>query len=149
MKFLATLFLVIISIITHAQPSQNENFTWLLGDWHRTNNQAGKITTETWRLSEMEYRGLGVTVEGQDTVFFENMALINIENEMFLVVSTPEHEVAVHFKITAQSNESFTAENPDNDFPKKIIYKKTNQGLLATVSGGDKKIDFVFERVED
>ena len=149
MKFLAILFLATVSTMTHAQPSQNENFTWLLGDWQRTNNQAGKITMETWEFSEQEYRGLGVTVEGQDTVFFENMALTHIEDEMFLVVSTPEHGVAVHFKITAHSKSSFIAENPDNDFPKKIIYRKTNQGLLATVSGGDQKIDFVFERIED
>ena len=149
MRFLATLFLAIVSTISIAQPSQNENLTWLLGDWQRTNNQAGKVTTETWTLSEQEYHGLGVTVEGQDTVFFEHMGLTHIDNDMFLVVSTPEHEVAVHFKITAQSNESFTAQNRDNDFPKKIIYRKTDQGLLATISSGDKKIDFVFERIED
>jgi len=149
MKFLAILFLATVSTMTHAQPSQNHNFTWLLGDWQRTNNQAGKITTETWELSKQEYLGLGVTIEGQDTVFFENMTLTKIENEIFLVVSTPQHQVAVHFKITAHSKCSFVAENPDNDFPKKIIYKKTDQGLLATVSGGDQKIDFVFERIED
>lgn len=149
MKFLTTLLLATVSTITYAQPSQNENFEWLLGDWQRLNNQAGKMTTESWALSGLGYHGLGVTVEGQDTVFFENMALTHIEAEMFLVVSTPEHEIAVHFKITAQSHESFTAENPDNDFPKKIIYRKTDQGLLATVSSGDKKIDFVFERAEN
>jgi len=127
----------------------SRQFSWLLGDWQRTNNQAGKITTESWELSGQKYHGLGVTVAGSDTVFFENMNLTSIENEMFLIVNTPQHEIPVRFKITDHSNESFTAENPDNDFPKKIIYKKTKEGLLATVSSGDKKVNFVFEKADN
>ena len=148
-NFTSILLLLVITIVSCAQNNENENFSWLLGDWQRTNNQVGKTTTESWELSEQKYHGLGVTTVGQDTVFFENMTLTNIENEMFLVVSTPQHEVPVHFKITSHSNNSFTAENPGNDFPKKIIYKKTDQGLLATISSGDKKVDFAFKRADN
>ena len=150
MKILiSTLLIITITTISHAQTKDAQDFSWLLGDWQRTNNQVDEITTETWEISGQEYHGLGITLEGSDTVFFEHMTLKNIEDQMHLVVSTPEHNVAVEFKITSNDNKSFIAENPDNDFPKKIIYNKTNEGLLATISSGDKKIEFVFERISD
>jgi hypothetical protein len=143
-NFTSMILLLVITSVGCTQSIENKDFSWLLGDWQRTNNEAGQLTTESWEFSQKEYQGLGVTVVGSDTVFFENISLTNIENQMFLVVETPEHGDPVQFKITSQTNESFTAENPENDFPKKIIYKKTKEGLLATVSNDERTIDFTF-----
>jgi hypothetical protein len=148
-NFISVLLLFVITTVSCAQTNAIENFSWLLGDWQRTNNQAGKLTSESWKFSEQKYQGLGVTVVDSDTVFYENMALTNIENTLYLVVNTPQHEKPVHFKITAQSKDSFTAENPDNDFPKKIHYQKNNEGLKAIISGGGKDIEFIFKKAKD
>jgi len=45
-----------------------------VGNWQRTNNQLGKQTFEHWiKKSNSVYSGLGFTLQGQDTVFKENL----------------------------------------------------------------------------
>ncbi len=149
-NFAITLLFTLTASMTYGQATTNDSFQWLLGDWERTNNQPGKTTLESWnKVSDREYKGIGVTTQDQDTVFYEDIRLSYIGDTLFLIVSTPQHKDAVQFKITSQDEYSFTAENPDNDFPKKIEYRKSDQGLKATISGGGEEIDFLFAKVED
>ncbi len=150
-KFAITLLLILTASLSYGQTTTNHNFDWLLGDWLRTNNQPHKTTTESWeRISDKEYKGMGITIQNQDTVFYEDMRLSYVGNDMFLIVSTPDSkDDAIQFKITSQNEHSFTAENPNNDFPKKIEYRKSDQGIKAIISGGGPKIDFLFVKVED
>lgn len=51
------------------------------------------------------------------------------------------------FELTEIEQETFTCENEENEFPKKIKYSKSGKKLMAIISGEDMKIPFEFEPI--
>ena len=123
-----------------------EDFDWLLGDWLRSNDTAGKTTFEKWyKKSDQEYQGIGYTLEKQDTVFKENLRLVPLNNQWHLEV-TGVNESPTYFVVTNRTATSFISENPDNEFPKIIKYDLVGDSLKAEVSAGEMMVSFVFGR---
>ena len=131
------------------QKSTNEDFSWLLGSWQRTNEEEGRQTFEHWKKqSKHEFNGIGCTLKGGDTIWQEAMKLRKLGNHWnFEVVGKGDTESTV-FTLTEMSDESFTCENPENEFPKVISYAKTATGLKAVISGGGPDIAFDFEKID-
>ena len=124
-------------------------FDYLLGDWERTNSKAGSETFEHWKtVTATELRGHGYTLEDEDTVFNERIRLVQKKNEWQLHISGP-NETPTVFKITENDGKSFTAVNPENEFPKVIKYSYFDDVLTATISSEEMEIPFIFWRVED
>jgi len=131
---------------TNSATSRQGKFDWLLGDWKRSNDAENRQTFEYWeRDGKGEYRGTGITLEGRDTVFQEQMALQRIEGFWHLVVSGV-NEQPTHFKFSKHGEFSFQCENPENDFPKTIIYWAEDGKLNAMISDGENKVAFEFEK---
>ena len=127
--------------------SSNPNLDWILGDWQRTNDKEGKQNFENWeKISDQEYIGLGLTLQGKDTVFKENMRLIPIEGIWNLEV-TGVNEKPTLFYFTNQSKNSFVCENPNNEFPKKIEYYLEDKKLKAKISADEMEVSFDFEKI--
>ena len=85
MKKSIFLFLSIIMIACNQIPKPpgsdlDLELDWILGSWKRTNDKEGQQTFEHWKESSGEkfktYRGLGYTLQGQDTIFKEEMKLM-------------------------------------------------------------------------
>ncbi len=132
------------------QKSTNEDFSWLLGSWQRTNEEEGRQTFEHWKkLTNDEFIGIGCTLKGGDTIWQEAIKLRKLDNNWnFEVLGKGETESTV-FTLTEMSDESFTCENPENEFPKIISYAKTATGLKAVISGGGPDIAFEFEKIDE
>ncbi|WP_255497854.1 DUF6265 family protein [Flavobacterium sp. I3-2] len=127
----------------------SENFDWLLGDWKRLNNDEGNETFENWKkINDTEYLGIGFTLKNGDTISQEKMELSKTNNQWNIAVSFPTEKNATFFKVTQIEKNSFTCENEQNDFPKKIHYWIENQNLKAIISNDEMEIDFVFERLK-
>jgi hypothetical protein len=123
-------------------------FDWLLGNWHRSNEQEGKETFEHWtKVSDTEYIGLGYTMMENDTIWKEDIRLIRAENGWVFQVTVPEESQPVLFRLTNADAESFTCENAENDFPKLIRYYKNGDNINAMISGGGMEIPFEFARL--
>lgn len=140
------LYFLILILLTSCNSSQETEFDWLLGNWERTNDAKGNTTYEYWtKKSDTEYIGLGCTLKEKDTVFKENIHLIkNKEQWVFKVIGV--NEAPTLFPITSLTKTSFTCENPENEFPKKIIYTSKNGNLNAVISAGENKISFLFKK---
>ena len=124
--------------------SPTDNIDWIVGNWKRVNDQPNKSTFEKWqKLSSGQYLGIGYTMENKDTVFREDLALIKINGVWNLKVSGV-HDHSVLFPFTKQSKSEFLCENPENDFPKMIYYRRENDRLQATISAGNDKVEFIF-----
>jgi hypothetical protein len=122
---------------------------WLEGTWNRTNVKPGRNGNEHWtKMSETELNGLGLTMKGQDTVSLEKLKLMIKDANIFYVADVPENKGPVYFRLTEVSETSFSCENPDHDFPKKIIYQRDGKKLKATISGNGRSIDYFFEKVQ-
>lgn len=139
-------FLLLILLFVSCNSSQEAQFDWLLGNWERTNDTKGNKTYEYWtKKSNTEYIGLGCTLKEKDTVFKENIHLIKDKEQwVFKVIGV--NETPTLFSITSLNKTSFTCENPENEFPKKIIYSSENGNLKAVISAGETQIPFLFKK---
>lgn len=125
----------------------NGSFDWLLGNWKRTNEAEGLQTFEHWKkINENEFNGHGFTLKASDTVWQESIKLIKIEKQWNYIVKLHDAKTSTIFKVTKIEMNSFTCENPDNEFPKKIRYTKVEKGINSVISGGGKVILFQFAR---
>lgn len=124
--------------------AQEEDFGWIVGGWSRVNNKEGIRTYEYWdKFSEYNYKGLGCTLRGKDTIFKEVLVLQKKRSNWELVVLGVNDEPTV-FKVTKIDSASFECVNELNDFPKKIAYQKIGKQLKAVISDEDKDIVFKF-----
>ena len=127
---------------------ESENFDWLLGKWKRLNEVEGKETFENWeKIKETEYLGIGFTMQKNDTINQEKMRLININGKWNLIVKIPQESESITFNGISHTENEFTCENNENDFPNKIKYWKNGERINAMVSGGKMEIPFEFEKL--
>lgn len=126
------------------------NFDWLLGEWERLNEEEGRKTFENWKkISDTEYSGIGFTMQSGDTVKQEKIQLINTSEKWNLTVRTPEETESTIFKMISHSENEFTCENIEIDFPNKIRYWKNGDKINASVSNSEMEISFEFKKLNN
>lgn len=132
----------------NTQPMVLNEFEWIIGKWERTDIKAGQRAFEEWvPVSDVLYTGKGWTMEGQDTLFAENLRLFVYENKYFYEAEVAHNSSAVRFEIVAWSDTSFESVNPAHDFPTNIDYTYDASGkLIATISDQEKEIHFQFHK---
>tara|TARA_R110001583_G_scaffold54526_1_gene166778 strand:+ start:640 stop:1134 length:495 start_codon:yes stop_codon:yes gene_type:complete len=129
---------------------KSENFDWLLGKWKRLDEVEGKETFENWKkIKETEYSGIGFTMQNGDTIKQEKIRLIKTSGKWNLTVKVPEESESITFNGVSHNENEFTCENNEIDFPNKIKYWKNENKINATVSGGEMKISFEFEKLDN
>ena len=113
----------------------------------RTNEAEGLQTFEHWRkINDNKLVAIGFTLKESDTVWQESIKLIKTEDQWNYIVELQDAKTPTVFKVTKIEMASFTCENPDNEFPKKIRYTKVEKGINAVTSGDGKVILFQFVR---
>ena len=138
-------------LVAQAQtPTQIGDLGWLVGSWKRTNNKPGQRGNERWIIDpDIGLRGYGVTTKGNDTLFIEKMRIVPGDNQaLYFVADVIENPKPVYFRITAIHQNDFTCENPDNDFPKQISYRRKIKQLDVTISGNGKSMDYHFVKID-
>ena len=129
---------------------KSNNFDWLIGKWERLNEEEGKNTFENWeKISNTEYSGIGFTMQNGDTIKQEKIQLINTGEKWNLTVKVPEEMESISFKMTNHSENEFTCENTEIDFPNKIRYWKNGDKINASVSNTEMEIQFEFKKLDD
>lgn len=131
------------------EPSQDfKKLEWLVGTWNRTNiSKPGRSSHERWeKTGEYNLRGYGVTMQGSDTVFLEKIAILIRDKSLYYVADVPENKQPVYFKLIEITDTGFVCENPEHDFPKRLSYQINGVNLKAQISGGDKAIDYLFQK---
>lgn len=149
-KTLILLMMIAAPLLSKGQDraaQKMKKMEWLLGHWTRTNAAPGKSGYELWtRTSPTEWRGRGISMKGADTTFVEKLKIVIEKGSLWYVADVPENKKLVYFEITTVTPDSFTCENPNHDFPKKIAYQFNGSEIHTRVSAGDKGIDYVFVR---
>lgn len=129
-------------------------FEWLKGTWMMKKKNGGAIM-ETWIIgndSTLNGESLSISATGISKVL-ESLELSYRKEEYYYTstVKGQNNNQAVSFKITSHSETGFVAENPEHDFPKRIIYELIGKDSVhAFIDGGpdmpDKKSDFYYSR---
>jgi len=146
---LILIFQIILTASCNDNSSEREqNFDWLIGNWVRTNNEEEKTTFENWeKQSDSAYIGFSYTMQQNDTVWQENIALIKEEAHWSFNVTGEGEAEPTKFKVVKIGEENFICENQANEFPKKIEYSIKGDFLHAVISGNDMEVLFDFEKI--
>ncbi len=143
------LMLLSLSVAGQTGVEKMKKIEWLLGNWNRTNVRAPRTGAEIWKKSSEEsWIGRGITMKGKDTIFVEKIRIAVENDRLYYIADVPENKKPVYFEILEVGENTFTCENPQHDFPKKIYYRLEGTKLYAKVSGAetDRTFEYWFER---
>jgi len=111
------------------------DLAWLAGSW--TASQGALTVEEHWTTpSENAIVGMGRTLEGGRTLFFEFLRIEARKDGVFYV-GQPGGKPGTDFKLTSYDGQEVVFENPQHDFPKRIRYRREADGsVTARVDAG-------------
>lgn len=149
LKLVMVLFIPGIILAFSTCSEKKENFDWLMGQWVRINNSEGQTTYEFWeKKSEVEYAGIGFTMQQSDTIWKEHIYLRAKDGNWHFKVRGMNDVEPTIFQLTSIAEKRFVVENKENEFPKKIEYQLVNHHVRAVISGGGPEILFEFEKLK-
>ena len=125
------------------------NYDWLLGNWIQLTDDTEHETFEHWiKKSATHYLGHGFVMKEADTLWQEKMNLSFRDSLWILGIKTPGNNDLVEFSLTEIKPGTFSAENLNHDFPKRIKYWGKEDKINAVVSGENKVIHFEYARID-
>lgn len=123
-------------------------FLWLTGTWEMANPD-GSHRLEIWKKERRKVlTGKGLHVTGSDTLLLESIVLHQYDSDFWYVPTVPDQNkgAEIPFKLISRNDFKFIFENPDHDFPQRIVYHfkpiRWNQGYVSSPG------DTLFARVE-
>ena len=164
MKKLRGLFLytallpLLFSIAVHGQSFQCpkvklEAIHWLVGMW-KAEGSGGVERLEIWEKSDAwTLRGRSIVVKDQDTIVAEHLTLIE-SGSCLIYVANPRNQQPTAFTLVDTTSGQWVFENPEHDFPTRVIYQPPHDEILnARITGriadAERKIEFQWHRVTD
>lgn len=127
-----------------------EKLYWIVDNWISTDGD--KKSFEHWeKLSDDLYVGGSETVKNGDTIFAEKLRIERTGSVINYVADVKHNPEPVRFRLTEITDTSAVFENPEHDFPHKIIYLLEEGKLHASIEGPGRdgtwrKIDFYMDR---
>ena len=134
-----TLFLLflLLNLPVYAQtpdPAVPE-LSWLSGYW--TSNDNGATTEELWTHGA-GYMMLGlhrdVSANGRSS--FEYLRIVQTRDGL-AYIATPNGRTSTSFALKEHGDQRVVFENPEHDFPQRIIYSRRGDKLTARIEGGE------------
>ncbi len=145
--FLSTL-LVFVSANIKAQipdPTLPE-FEWLIGYW--TSEKDGNKIEELW-TNGAGYMMLGVhrNVYANGRSSFEYLRIMRTRDGI-VYIAHPNGSTGTTFKMKEHSDQKVIFENPENDFPTRIIYSRKGDQLTARIEDetGEKSMEWMWKK---
>lgn len=132
-----------------AQAASVADLDWLSGCWQSAGGEAG--SEEHWLApAGGSLLGMGRTVAKGKTVDFEFMR-IQQENDNLVFTAKPSRKPEASFQMIALQGKRVVFENPQKDFPQRVIYQLKDDGsLLGRIegksNGQERAIDFPMQR---
>jgi len=144
-----TLSLVLWMALTGAaQAPAVKDVAWISGCWDFTRN--GRHVAESWTSAEGgTLLGVSRTVSNGKTSEWEFL-IIREGAKGLEYVAKPARQPEATFTATSVSATEVVFENPAHDFPKKIVYKRDGDTLVASIegpmNGQTRRIDFPYKK---
>jgi hypothetical protein len=124
-------------------------FAWLTGTWKLDSKEVYEVWTD--QNDGVTLKGFSFKVNDSDTIVLERITFTKWEGSYYYIPDVAENKAPVKFKITSSDANSFSAENPEHDFPKVIKYtivrKANTESLEASIAGNGKVIPYMFSKV--
>ena len=147
---LVAVFALVITNISIQTPVLAD-LAWMAGSWESVPG-GRRQTEEHWtQAAGASMMGMSRTVAGDKTVEFEYLRIEQRTDGIYYVAHPKARCPGTDFKLTRASATEAVFENPQHDFPKRIIYRKgADDSLTAIVDGGEgtKSITYAYRRMK-
>jgi len=129
-----------------------QDFAWLAGHWRI--KQSDRLVDEQWMAPAGGLMmGMARNIQGGKVREYEFTLLRQEPNGDIHYVASPSMQTETSFKLTSLRDGVAVFENPQHDFPQKIIYaRQADNSLLAAIEGPGRdgkprRVEYPFERV--
>jgi len=99
----------------------------------------GKTVYESWKMiSDHEMEGMSYKITNADTIIFEQTRIVEQHHKLDYLarVKNQNQGKEVAFKLVSSANKIFIFENPEHDFPQRVVYQLiSNDSLHAWIDG--------------
>lgn len=131
-----------------AQEVTADKLGWMSGCWAASGGEAG--SGEQWMTpAGGTLMGMSRTVRNGKTVAWEALHIRDVDGKL-AYVAKPHNQPEAAFKLASLDGQHAVFENPQHDFPQRIIYKRDGDQLHAriegTMKGKNKGIDFPLQK---
>ena len=130
--------LLVFSMLQPPEPGTPgvETLAWMAGAW---GSAAGAVETEEhWTAPKAgSLLGMNRTTKGGKTVMFEFLRIEARPDGVYYLAS-PGGRPPTPFKLKQSEKEKAVFENPEHDFPQRILYWKNGPSLCARIEGTQK-----------
>lgn len=148
------LSLLALSSVAQAQPAKPtiNDLSWLAGCWEA--NLRGREVNEQWmKPGGGIMLGMARTVAQGKAAEFEFTQIREDKDGSIYYVAKPSGQAEASFKLVKLQNKEAVFENPQHDFPQRIIYRLEAGGSLfarveATAKGQTRGIDYPYKRAK-
>lgn len=129
------------------------SLTWMAGCWEATGGDGKVFFQEMWMRPDGGVMiGAGRTIAGGRAIFTENLEIREDDDGVTYWARPQDAAAAVPFKLVKLSDGAVVFENPEHDFPTRILYDRLPDGGLRARVDGPKKAKekaqaFVYRRV--
>ena len=157
-RFSLLMGVIVLTALAHAQiqaPAARptlQDFAWLAGRWRI--EQADRLIDEQWMAPAGGLMmGMARTVQSGKVREYEFTLLRQEPNGDIFYIASPSKQSETSFKLTSLAGGAAVFENPQHDFPKKIVYARQADGsLLAAIEGPGRdgkprRVEYPFKRV--
>jgi len=150
------LLLVCLGSLFPSAAGQLDELKWLEGTWQRETRRGPAY--ETWRvLSERTFEGESWRFDADGARRIgEELLLVEMGGDVFYLPKVAENPAPVPFRMSESAAGRAVFENPQHDFPQKIVYEldvETDRLLVWIAGPGDgdepRRVDFRFTRVTE
>ena len=142
-RCMLVLGMLALPLSSHADIS---TLRWLAGCWAQDGQEPGSV--EHWTApAGGSMLGLSRIVKDGKTVSFEYLRIVAEEDGWTGLIASPSGQETARFRMISMSANDVVFENPDHDFPQRIIYRLHGDGKLlgrieGTVDGKERSADF-------
>jgi len=132
---LAALCLFTLSAVAQESSAKPElaGLGWMSGCWKQDRGE-GRYVYEQWSKPEGVMVGLGRVHRDGKIVDHEFLRIVQQADGIFYI-AIPARQKETAFRLTSLKEGTAVFENPEHDFPQKITYTRTEDGITAIVEG--------------
>jgi hypothetical protein len=137
-------FLILIALVStlgdglRGASAHISDVAWLAGDWQTAATGPHRVDEHWTSPSGGAMLGMSRTVKGEAMVAFEYLRIVERADGVFYVAHPNAKAPGTDFRLTSVTATRVVFENPQHDFPKRIVYEKNGEnGLRAFVDGGE------------
>jgi len=145
--------LISMAVGTLSSASQKpgiDRLEWISGCW--ASDDGKERIEESWmKPAGQSMIGMSRTVAGGKTVFTEHLQIREANGQIAYIVALGMGAKPTVFKLIKSSDNEVVFENPEHDFPQRIIYRReSTDALFARIEGQEKGVnkamDFSYKR---